>query len=475
MKPETLSRRRFLSLSTAASSAVLLAACQPKVVEVEKVVTQVVQEVVKETVVVAETPQVVEKVVEKVITNTPAPKERVVVKFMVPGSPQEDSDFAPVFEEFAKRWPDIDAQYSPAGTGYTPQYQDKVMTMMAGGVLPDVFKSLDTFFGALAELEAFVPLDDYVAAYPEITVFDDFFEAHVEGCRYKGKLQALPNDGAPQGMWYNVDLWKEAGHDLPGWETDWNDLLLAAKDITREEGAIITHYGLGRPPYLPLVWSNGGDRLNEDGTKCLLDQPAAVEAFRWMQDLVITHKVTPGPEALAEMDQNERFQTGRLGAFFGVRGSLGALRSIQDFYFDAAPMPLSPKSQRLTTLAIGYTSIWRGSKHYDEAYTLAAWICSPEGQRLRISRGYAHPSRKSCIQEDWFKRYTCDRCASYGVNEIFPEMLLRGESKPIPPHPKSAEIDQTITTHLDYLWDGSKPAEQFAADVTAAVDDVLQS
>lgn len=455
MNKRLFSRRGFLWFSAAGLGAALLAACQPQVI--------------RETVIV-EKP--IEKVVEKAVTNTPVPKERPVVKFMVPGTPTEDADFAPVFEEFAKRWPEIDARYTPAGTGYGSAYDDKVLTMLAGGVLPDVFKSLG-FFGTFADMGVYVPLDDYVVAYPEITEFEDFFEAHLIGCRYKGELLALPNDGAPIGMWYNVDLYKKAGADLPDWETTWGDLLMAAKAITRKEGDLITHYGVGQPPWLDFVWGNGGRRLNEEGTKCLLDQPDAVEAFQWMQDLVIKHQVSPGPEALAEISQGERFQTGRLGAFFGRRGSLGGLRSIQDFFFDAAPMPLSPKNKRVTTLGIGRTSIWRGSQHYDEAYILTAWVCSREGQRLRISRGYAHPSRKSSVQEAWFREYKCEKCASYGVNNSFAEMLLKGDGVAVPVHPKDAEINRIINTELDYLWDGSKSAEQFAQDVTAEVDKII--
>ncbi|MGD9375500.1 MAG: ABC transporter substrate-binding protein, partial [Anaerolineae bacterium] len=59
----------------------LLSACgatpEPEVVEVEKVVTQVVQETVKETVIVEGTPEVVEREVEveKVVTATPEPMQ----------------------------------------------------------------------------------------------------------------------------------------------------------------------------------------------------------------------------------------------------------------------------------------------------------------------------------------------------------------------------------------------------------------
>ena len=403
-----------------------------------------------------------------------APQEKVAVTFMVPGSAQEDADFAPVFEEFNKRYPEIDGQYTPAGTGYTPQYDDKLLTMLAGGTAPDVFKTQFGKFGAFAASDVYLPMDDLAAKYVEETAFDDFFDAHVEACYFDGKLLALPNDGAPEGIWYNVDLYDDAGQPYPTWDTTWDNMLEAATAITKQENNITVQHGIGHPFWLETVWSNGGEVLSEDGTKCLLDSPEAVEALTWMQDLVITHGVAPGPEALSELGMTDRFTSGRLGSFWAVRGSLGALRTIEGFSFDAAPIPTSNKGTRLTRLLIGWTSVWNQTKHPDEAYLLAAWVASPEGQRLRISRGFAHPSRKSLVDQDWYAKYECPMCNSFAVNTVFPEMLLRGEARAWPSHAKEAEIFQTINTNLDSLWDGSKPAEQVAVDMTTAINGILQ-
>lgn len=76
--------KRYAVFAVVLIVTMVLAACQPQTIvvekEVEKVVTQVVKETVKETVVVQGTPQVVEKevtkVVEKVTTPTPAPVDR---------------------------------------------------------------------------------------------------------------------------------------------------------------------------------------------------------------------------------------------------------------------------------------------------------------------------------------------------------------------------------------------------------------
>jgi multiple sugar transport system substrate-binding protein len=440
MSEKNLSRRDFLKIAAAGSTAGLVAGAVPALAE---------------------------------SSASPPQQDRVTVTFMVPGSQQEDADFAPVFEAFAEMYPEIDAQYTPAGTGYNAQYDEKLLTLLAAGTAPDVFKTLFGKFGAFGALGVYTPLDDYVDAYPELTQFDDFFANHIEGCRINGQLMALPNDGAPEGIWYNVDLFDAAGQAYPDWDWTWDTLTDAAKELTVKDGAITVQHGVGQPFWLETIWSNGGEILDEEGTKCLLDQPEAVEALTWMQELTQVHQVTPSPEALAELAQGDRFSTGRLGMFYAVRGTLGGLRTIEDFRFDAAPMVMSNKGTRVTRLLIGWTSVWSGSAHPDEAYKLTAWVASPEGQRLRISNGFAHPSRKSLVEQDWYRNYQCDMCNSTNVNNVFPEMLLREEARAWPAYPKEAEILQVITTELDHLWDGSKTAAQVAQDATAAIDAIV--
>jgi oligopeptide transport system substrate-binding protein len=87
-------RRWNLYLACGLVAILVLAACQPKTVLVEKqvMVTQIVKETVKETVVVEGTPQVVErevtKIVEKetVVTATPAPSDEPKVLRVNPGT-----------------------------------------------------------------------------------------------------------------------------------------------------------------------------------------------------------------------------------------------------------------------------------------------------------------------------------------------------------------------------------------------------
>ena len=158
---------------------------------------------------------------------------RVTVVFTVPGGQAEDDAFKPVFDAFVKKYPAINAVYTPAETGYTSEYDNKLLTSIAGGVGPDVFKIWPaSYFGSLSAQGACVDLDPYVAKDATINL-PDFFPEHLAACKFQGKLYALPNDGAPVAMWYNVDLFKKYGIALPTAAWTWDTLLTATKQLTK--------------------------------------------------------------------------------------------------------------------------------------------------------------------------------------------------------------------------------------------------
>jgi len=156
-----LSRRELLRYVGFGSAAVVLAACQPRIVEVEKVVTKIVKEVVKETIIVAGTPEVVERevtkivkevvketvVVEKIVEVEKAAPEKTVVRHdpqgLFPRERLEADRWDPTmyYWTLEKRYedahPDVDIQFVeiPSGT-----VQDEwITTQMVAGTAPELF------------------------------------------------------------------------------------------------------------------------------------------------------------------------------------------------------------------------------------------------------------------------------------------------------------------------------------------------
>jgi multiple sugar transport system substrate-binding protein len=250
-------------------------------------------------------------------------------------------------------------------------------------------------------------------------------------------------------------------------------LLTAAKQLTKSSGGRVTQFGMGQPDWISWVWSNGGEILDATGTKCLLNSPPAVDAFTWIQDAATKDKVIPSPGDLQSANADTLFTSGRLAMTFGVRGALGTYKTITSFHFDAAPLPKGAKG-RVANMGVGYTAVWTKSKVPDQGYTVAAWVASPEGEQLRISTGFAYPSRKSLVTQDWFAKYHAPMSASDNINTVFTDELNAGQARAWPPTAKDKQVLDAINKQLGYLWDAKKPAKQMADDMVTTVDAVLK-
>jgi multiple sugar transport system substrate-binding protein len=218
------------------------------------------------------------------------------------------------------------------------------------------------------------------------------------------------------------------------------------------------------------VWQAGGEILDQAAGRCLLGEPAAIQGLRFAQDLVVTHRVAASAEDLADQEELDMFVGGRLATYFGSRGTLGAICEAP-FRFDAAIVPMG--RVRMVRTNVGPTVLWSGSKNKEAAFELMRFICSSEGQQLKISSGYAFPSRKSAAAEPWFTEFGCGQSTGTGINLAFREQIEQGWARTWPTHPRWPEISTAITKEIDALYLGDKSPEQVGQDATRAVDEIL--
>jgi alpha-glucoside transport system substrate-binding protein len=196
--------------------ALLVVACQPKTVIVEKEVEKVVTQEVE---------KVVEKEVEKVVTATPVPVEagadigKVFILGAFRGS--EETAFNAVIAVFEEQNPEIDVIYSG-----TAEFETLIAVRVEAGDPPDIAAFPQP--GAVAKFArdgALVPLwDEALALYDE---------------QYQPAWKDLSQvDGVPYGMfhrvnakgwvWYNKPAWEEAGWEIP---TTWDELMALTEEM----------------------------------------------------------------------------------------------------------------------------------------------------------------------------------------------------------------------------------------------------
>ena len=128
------------------------------------------------------------------------------------------------------------------GGNYAENMQKTVAALQAGSP-PDVAVHLAVDLITLRDLDAVVPLDEFVQKEGGEKFLADFFPGFVNDLKADGKIWAIPFQRSTPILYYNKDLFKKAG---PGSEQAAHELGGVAGD--RPEGHHAESAGPGRRP-----------------------------------------------------------------------------------------------------------------------------------------------------------------------------------------------------------------------------------
>ena len=326
------------------------------------------------------------------------------VTVMVAGDPEEIDAYRAVVAGFNDAQGAVDAELTPFA-----ERDDLILrlsTSIAGGQPPDLFLMNYRFYGQFASRGALEPVAPYLEesdAFSEA----DFFETAMTPFRWDGEQMCMPQNVSSLVVYYNDDLFEDAGVELPrdGW--GWDDMVAAAKKLTRDrdDDGTVDIYGLGVDPEIirvaPFIWSNGGRLVDDEAspTGFSLDG-SAVAALDTFFDLRSVHGVTPTDEEAEAEDFESRFLNGRLGMLMESRRVVPTLRTITDFGWDVVGIPtLGSPASILHSDAYCMTA---GSDAKDEAWRFMEFALGPEGQRIASEAGRTVPSLRSIAESDAF-------------------------------------------------------------------------
>ncbi len=301
--------------------------------------------------------------------------------------------------EFEKRNPDIDVSLLSLGAGgMNPQ---KLLTSIVGGVPPDVINQDRFTIGDWASRDAFRSLDDFLQA--EKTAKDpvraeDFYPAAWNEAVYKKHVYAIPTDIDDRVLYYNKRVFREAGLDPNKPPRTWEELEDYTKKLTKmnadgsfEHIGFIPNYGNS---WLYLYsWQNGGEFMSNDGRTCTLDNPASVDALKYMVRLYDSlggyNKVNIFQNGFQGAEQDP-FYTGKIAMVINGSWVLnGIARYAPDLDFGVAPPPVPAERLEgkgrfagqkpfITWSGGSSLAIPMGARHPQEAWRFIKWMSSQE-------------------------------------------------------------------------------------------------
>jgi len=256
-------------------------------------------------------------------------------------------------------------------------YWPRLSALAAGGDLPDVFMMSSGFVqewaeaGNLADLAPFFPEDTLAAYYPaaaEIGVID-------------GTRVAFPQNWVAPVMFYNADMFKDAGVPLPSVDWSWDDFLSAAQALTVDADSDGTpeRYGFwayGRYAHIdPWVFRNGGVYVNDAGTEFAPNE-AAMNTIDFLASLILEHGVAPQPQELEGIRQQDVFPMQMAAMWVDGSWNIDNVRKVSQGAFDwgIAQVPVGPDATEGTARAYAWADMMSVAATSEHAELYAAFI-----------------------------------------------------------------------------------------------------
>lgn len=372
------------------------------------------------------------------------------------------------------------ARFEAANPGITVELQNSagsgeamagLQTRIAAQEAPDVVSIHGAYFVPLASKGALLDLGSYVEGSGELST-DDFNQRMLRLCSVDGTLYSLPRYTSVYTLFYNRDMFDNAGLTYPDQQDpwDWDAFLAAAKKLTRDQdgdGRMDT-YGValdfwGARMY-PWIWSAGGDIFSEDRKVCAIDSPEAIEGVKFAADLLLVHGVTPQTVSTDHNQGLDMFMQGNIGMHISGPWDVQGLEEAgedQGLNWGVAPVPAYKK--RATILGTENYAICKQSEHPEEAWKLLEFLMSTDSQVYMANELEKMPSRLSVLagpyQEGEGREY----------RGVFADAL---EYAIDPPNvPDWAQIEPFYQEELDNIWIGKKSAAEGCKDAARRINE----
>ncbi|BBX97086.1 ABC transporter substrate-binding protein [Mycobacterium lacus] len=383
------------------------------------------------------------------------------------------------FEAFTRTHPGIEVHTDLVSYS---TYFDTLRTDVAGGSADDIFWLSNAYLAAYADSGRLMRIDRDSAS--------DWEPAVVEQFTRSGVLWGVPQlTDAGIALFYNADLLAAAGVDPAQldslrWSPGGDDTLrpLLARLTIDADGHLAGTkdfeprrvrqwgYNAGNDPqgiYLNYIGSAGGIFQRDD--EFAFDNPAAIEAFRYLVALINDDHVAPPASDTNDNGDFSRnqFLAGKMALFQSGTYSLAPVARDAGFRWGVAMMPAGPKGRVSVTNGIAAAGN-SASKHPDAVRRVLAWMGSRTGNAYLGRTGAAIPAVLSA-QSVYFAFW-----AAKGVDVTPFFSVLDGPRIPAPGGSGFAAGNQALQPYFDEMFlgrgDVAATLRQAQAAANAAAD-----
>lgn len=242
---------------------------------------------------------------------------------------------------FEKQYPNVTIEWVTAPYG---EIVNQVINMAGGGDKVDMIFGEIGWIPTLEDAGLTVPVTDVLSA----DYLADFYDSVLDGCKINGDIYGLPLYTSPYVLYYNKDLFTQAGLDPNTPPTTYDEMLAMADKLAAlktADGNPVYPFGqttasvaVSGSSINAMVYNFGGTVLAPDGTLSI-DNQGFKDAVTMLQTL---DKKGYNPQNSKLKDLRQLFATGQLAMYYDQSWGFNGVQSInpEAVNFAASAKPL---------------------------------------------------------------------------------------------------------------------------------------
>lgn len=336
----------------------------------------------------------------KTAGTTPHDEVEGEITFTAWGSDAELETDQAVLDAFAEEYPNVTVNFEPIND----DYQTKVETMMIAGDAPDVIYGHPKYFQKWASQDLLLDLQPYFDNTEEFSDDSVYATNLYEAFKYDDKMVATVNGADTFLLFYNQDLFDEAGVPYPTEDWTWDDFLEACEKLTidKDGDGEIDQYaitaGKGHEQIQAYMAAFGGQLYDDvdNPTEVTVNSEKNKEALQMWYDLIFKYGYAPDAEGSEVVTGG--FDGGQVA--MDVDGVYQCVyRSGVDFNMGLASLPMEDENSHYVSLMAGYC-IPKTTKYPEAAWALASFMQEQKGQEILASTGLITTVNKEVASSD---------------------------------------------------------------------------
>lgn len=406
-----------------------------------------------------------------------ASKDDVKVWVQFSDETAEGKAWEQVVQNFNKKYKGkykVVTEYIPR-SGSGGGYEDKVNAAITTNSLPDVITLDGPNTAAYAKSKVITPLDDYL----KDDNMEDVLDSIKQQGTYDGKFYAFGYSESNVGIYYNKKMFKEAGIDESSLPTlkkpwTWDEFKAVSKKLKDHFKEAAIDFRLNSNDemlpyaYMPLIWSNGGSVVNEDGTKAegYFNSKESTQAVQFIQDIVKEGYTTVSPV-------EKGFETGQYPMVLSGSWTIADLQTnYKDIDFGILPYPVSNKTKKLVSPSGSWQlAVTTKSNKKDAAAEFVKFATNTESSEILSLGNSVLPIRKSTIENIKDK-------VSEPMRFLMEQNAATAHARPVVvAYPQVSRSFQQAMQDISYYEenpDVQKVLDSRAKEMQTAIDDSLK-